>query len=185
MPMIRVARPARLILALTLFAGVSLVGGPTAAAAGLGTNYAYDDPFVSNRTQWFRADRFGMFIHFGVYSHLQGLYTRPDGTVCRDAEWIMRNCNIPMSQYESFARQFNPSAFNANAIVSLAKDAGQRYIVQTAKHHDGYAMWPTKVNSWNLRDHSSFSPNRDILAEMKAAADAQGPCCGSTANGPR
>jgi alpha-L-fucosidase len=135
--MIRVALPVRLLLALMLFVGVGLVGGPSATAAGLGTNYAYDDPFASSRTQWFRDDRFGMFIHFGVYSHLQGQYTRADGTVCRDAEWIKRNCAIPMSQYEGFASQFNPSAFNATSIVSLAKAAGQRYIVQTSKHHDG------------------------------------------------
>ncbi len=58
--------------------------------------------------------------------------------------------------------------------MNLAKAAGQRYIVQTAKHHEGYAMWPTKANTWNLRDHSSFSKERDILAEMKAAADTAG-----------
>jgi len=144
------------------------------AAAGPGTNYAYDDPFTSARTQWFRDDRFGMFIHFGAYSRLEGQYKRQDGTVCRNAEWIKRGCDIPMAEYEQIAGQFNPSSFDANAIVKLARDAGQRYIVQTAKHHEGYAMWPTKVNTWNLRDHSSFARSRDILAEMKAAADAQG-----------
>jgi alpha-L-fucosidase len=174
MLMIRVARSLRLVLVAALVMGAALVAGPGVASAAPGTNYAVDDPFVAARTQWFRTDRFGMFIHFGVYSHLEGQYTRPDGTVCRDAEWIKRSCNIPMAQYENFARQFNPAAFNANTIVSLAKAAGQRYIVQTSKHHDGYAMWPTKVNSWNLRNHSSFNANRDILAEMKAAADAQG-----------
>ncbi|TMM33729.1 MAG: alpha-L-fucosidase [Actinobacteria bacterium] len=145
-----------------------------AAAAGPGTNYAIDDQFTSSRTSWWRSARFGMFIHFGAYSQLGGVYTRSDGTVCRSAEWIKRQCDIPMAQYEQFAAQFNPASFNATAIVNLAKAAGQRYIVQTAKHHEGYAMWPTKVNTWNLRDHSSFSKSRDILAEMKAAADAAG-----------
>ena len=145
-----------------------------AAAAAPGTNYAVDDQFTSSRTSWWRSARFGMFIHFGTYSQLEGVYTRSDGTVCRSAEWIKRNCNIPMTQYEQFAAQFNPASFNATQIVNLAKVAGQRYIVQTAKHHEGYAMWPTKANTWNLRDHSSFSKERDILAEMKAAADTAG-----------
>jgi alpha-L-fucosidase len=152
------------------------VHAPRAAAvtAGPGTNHATDDPFVAARTAWWRNAGFGMFIHFGAYSQLEGEYTRPDGTVCRDAEWIKRGCAIPMAEYESVAARFNPADFDADAIVSLARAAGQKYIVQTAKHHEGYAMWPTRVNTWNLRDHSSFDRNRDILAEMKAAADRQG-----------
>ncbi|AZM48739.1 alpha-L-fucosidase [Streptomyces sp. WAC 06738] len=143
-------------------------------AAGPGTDYAVDDPFTSDRTSWFRQDRFGMFIHFGAYSNLEGEYTRPDGTVCRNAEWIKRECNIPTEAYEKQAATFDPADFDAEAVVSAAKDAGMRYIVITSKHHDGYAMWPTKVNSWNLRDHSAFDKRRDIMAELKQAADAAG-----------
>jgi alpha-L-fucosidase len=159
-----------------LVVGAAFVVMPDAGAAvgRAGANYAYDDPFSSSRTSWWRSARFGMFIHFGAYSQLEGVYRRPDGTTCRGAEWIKRSCTIPMAEYEKIAATFNPSGFNADAVVSLAKAAGQRYIVQTAKHHEGYAMWPTKVNTWNLRDHSSFSKSRDILAEMKAAADRQG-----------
>ncbi|WP_107058596.1 alpha-L-fucosidase [Streptomyces rimosus] len=149
-------------------------GAAAAAEPGPGTNYAIDDPFTSDRTSWFRADRFGMFIHFGAYSNLEGEYTRPNGTVCRNAEWIMRECAIPKGEYEKQAATFNPKDFDAKAIVAAAKSAGQKYIVITAKHHDGYAMWPTKQNNWNLRDHSSFDKNRDILAELKQAADAEG-----------
>ncbi|MEV0260170.1 alpha-L-fucosidase [Streptomyces sp. NPDC050617] len=143
-------------------------------AAGPGTNFAVDDPFTSDRTSWWRQDRFGMFIHFGAYSNLEGEYRRPDGTVCRDAEWIKRQCSIPMSAYEKQASTFDPAGFDAKAIVKAAKDAGQRYIVITAKHHEGYAMWPTKVNTWNLRDHSAFDKRRDILRELKTAADRAG-----------
>ncbi|MEU9112884.1 alpha-L-fucosidase [Streptomyces sp. NPDC048483] len=153
------------------------LGQPVAAAtppSGPGTNHATDDPFTSSRTSWWRQDRFGMFIHFGAYSNLEGEYTRPDGTVCRNAEWIKRECKIPDEVYEKQAAGFNPAEFDAKAIVQAAKDAGQRYIVITAKHHDGYAMWPTRQNTWNLRDHSSFDPHRDILAELKKAADAAG-----------
>ncbi|MEU7181990.1 MULTISPECIES: alpha-L-fucosidase [Streptomyces] len=175
-------RPPRLLGVLGLLSALLLTtGGPAAAAkpaprpaTGPGTNHATDDPFTADRTSWWRQDRFGMFIHFGAYSNLEGEYTRPDGTVCRDAEWIKRECKIPNDAYEKQAATFNPADFDAKAIVRAAKDAGQRYIVITSKHHDGYAMWPTKQNSWNLRDHSAFDPHRDILAELKRAADAAG-----------
>ncbi|MEU6994525.1 alpha-L-fucosidase [Streptomyces sp. NPDC046465] len=144
------------------------------ATADPGTDHAVDDPFTADRTNWFRQDRFGMFIHFGAYSNLEGEYKRPDGSVCRDAEWIKRQCDIPMAAYEKQAQNFNPADFDAKAVVKAAKDAGMRYIVITSKHHEGYAMWPTKVNDWNLRDHSSFDKNRDILAELKKAADDAG-----------
>ncbi|MFI9256275.1 alpha-L-fucosidase [Streptomyces sioyaensis] len=162
--------------ALLLTAGgtVAAAQPPPRPAAGPGTNHATDDPFTAPRTAWWRQGRFGLFLHFGAYSNLEGEYTRPDGTVCRNAEWIKRECRIPDEAYERQAATFNPSAFDAEAIVRAAKDAGQRYIVITAKHHDGYAMWPTKQNTWNLRDHSAFDPHRDILAELKKAADAAG-----------
>lgn len=143
-------------------------------AGGPGTDHASDDPFTADRTSWFRQDRFGMFIHFGAYSNLEGEYERPDGTVCRNAEWIKRECDIPNDAYEKQAATFNPAEFDAKAVVAAAKDAGMRYIVITSKHHDGYAMWPTKVNDWNLRDHSSFDKKRDILAELKKASDDAG-----------
>ena len=151
-------------------------GGPPAAAHASrpGTNYAQDDPFSAQRTQWWRDGRFGMFIHFGVYSHLAGEYRRADGSVCRDAEWIKRQCGIPPAEYKQLAAQFNPADFDADAIARTAKEAGQKYIVITAKHHDGYALWPTKVNRWNLRDHSSFDRKRDIFAELKAATKRHG-----------
>jgi alpha-L-fucosidase len=165
-------RAAAVSLALLL----SLLPAPVnaAAAPGPGTNYAVDDPFTSPRMAWWRDATFGMFIHFGAYSYWGGEYRKPDGTVCQDAEWIVNRCRIPWPEYEAAARRFNPSKFDGNAIAKLAKDAGQKYIVITAKHHDGYAMWPTKANPWNLRDHSSFDRNRDILAELKRGADAQG-----------
>ncbi|QEU90886.1 alpha-L-fucosidase [Streptomyces kanamyceticus] len=147
---------------------------PAPVKTGPGTDHAADDPFTADRTNWFRQDRFGMFIHFGAYSNLEGEYKRPDGSVCRDAEWIKRQCDIPMDAYEKQAQGFNPADFDAKAVVKAAKDAGMKYIVITSKHHEGYAMWPTKVNDWNLRDHSSFDKNRDILAELKKASDDAG-----------
>jgi alpha-L-fucosidase len=161
-------------LATVAVLSLGLLSAPASAAPG--DNYAVDDPFTSQRTQWWRDSAFGMFIHFGTYAQWGGEYKKPDGSVCRNgnAEWILERCKIPMNQYEASAKKFNPASFDAAAIVKLAKDAGQKYIVITSKHHDGYAMWPTKVNKWNLRDHSSFDKNRDILAELKAEGDKQG-----------
>jgi alpha-L-fucosidase len=169
------ARTVLTLLTVPLVLGsISPAAAQPVAASGPGTNYSTDDPFTSARTEWWRAARFGMFIHFGVYSHLAGEYTRPDGTVCRDAEWIQRNCQIPKANYEQIATRFNPASFDAEAIAQAAQDAGQKYVVITSKHHDGYAMWPTAVNGWNLRNHSSFSPSRDIMAELKAATARRG-----------
>jgi alpha-L-fucosidase len=167
--------PTLVAAAATILAAVSpLPAHAQPRAAGPGTNYAVDDPFTAARTAWWRDAKFGMFVHFGDYSAWGGEYTRPDGTVCRDAEWIQNRCSIPWPEYEAAAARFNPAAFDANAIVDLAKRTGQKYLVITSKHHDGYAMWPTRVNTWNLRDHSAFDRSRDILAELKQAADTAG-----------
>ncbi len=160
----------RILLAVLLLLALT----PSPAVAAPGDNFAIDDPFSSARTEWWRDSRFGMFIHFGAYSNLEGEYTRPDGTLCRDAEWIQLKCKIAWPAYEQMARGFNPSSFDAAAIVRTAKEAGQKYLVITAKHHDGYAMWPTRQNSWSLRDHSAFNRNRDILAELAAESKRQG-----------
>ncbi|MEV6522882.1 alpha-L-fucosidase [Longispora sp. NPDC051575] len=159
-----------LLSALSLSLTLLVAGAPAHAAPG--DNHAPDDPFSSARTQWWRTDHFGMFIHFGLYSAYRGEYTRSNGTVCRDAEWIRRTCAIPWNEYEAKAATFNPTGFDANAVVSAAKNGGQKYIVITAKHHDGFAMWPTAVNDWNIHDRSPFQ--RDILAELATAARAQG-----------
>ncbi|AUI61921.1 alpha-L-fucosidase [Amycolatopsis sp. BJA-103] len=166
-------KPLRALAALVIATTALGVSPAVTQAAPLPSDHSYDDPFTADRTRWWRDDRFGQFIHFGAYSQLQGKYQRPDGSVCQDAEWIQRNCQIPRAEYEQMAAKFNPSGFDANAIAQTAKDAGQKYVVITSKHHEGYAMWPTKVNKFNLRDHSSFDKKRDILAELKRATAAR------------
>ena len=94
-----------------------LVAHNASAAVGPGTNYAVDDPFTSARTAWWRDGKFGMFIHFGDYTAWGGEYRKPDGTICKDAEWIKLNCSIPWDQYEAGAAKWNPSKFDATAIV--------------------------------------------------------------------
>lgn len=76
----------------------ALLSPAPVVAPGPGTNYAVDDAFTSARTAWWRDAKFGMFIHFGDYSGWGGEYRRPDGTVCRDAEWIRLRCEIPLPE---------------------------------------------------------------------------------------
>lgn len=94
--------------------------------------------------EWWREARFGMFIHWGVYAIPGGVYKveeqRLGGT-----EWIMNQMKISVNEYMQFAKQFNPVKFDANAWVKIAKEAGMKYIVFTAKHHDGFTMFKTQL----------------------------------------
>ena len=122
------------------------------------------------RMAWWREAKFGMFIHWGVYSVPAGIYH--DKAVPGIGEWIMNKGKIPMAEYQAFAREFNPVKFDAATFVKTAKDAGMRYMVITAKHHDGFAMFRTAASPWNIVDATPFK--RDPLKELAAACRAQG-----------
>jgi alpha-L-fucosidase len=115
------------------------------------------------RMAWFREARFGMFIHWGVYSVPAGEWKDKTGY----GEWFLEETHIPVSQYEKFADQFNPVKFDAKAWVKAAKDAGMKYIVITSKHHDGFAMYHSLVSKYNIYDATPF--HRDPLKELAAA----------------
>ncbi|HUB26326.1 MAG TPA: alpha-L-fucosidase, partial [Tepidisphaeraceae bacterium] len=102
------------------------------------------------RMAWWRAARFGMFIHWGIYSVPAGTYhgQRIGGI----GEWIMNNASIPVSEYAGYANQFTADKFDADAWVKLARDAGMNYIVITSKHHDGFAMFHSQVDGYNVYD---------------------------------
>ena len=122
------------------------------------------------RMAWWRDARFGMFIHWGVYSVPAGTY---DGQKIKGlGEWIMCEGKIPMSDYQKFAGQFNPTNYNADEWVKLAKEAGMKYIVITAKHHDGFANFATKADKWNIMDASPY--HQDILKPLAAACRKYG-----------
>ena len=122
-----------------------------------------------SRMKWWREAKFGMFIHWGVYSVPAGYYKgKPVGGI---GEWIMCNGKIPMSEYQKYAKEFNPVKFNANEWVSIAKNAGMKYIVITSKHHDGFAMFDSKASDWNIVKASHF--HRDPLKELAAACRKQ------------
>src|SRR5689334_8791253 len=109
---------ARCLLALLTVIGVGAAAAVPAGAASA-TPTGADDPFTASRTAWWRDARFGMFVHFGDYTYWGGEYPQPDGTVCRDAEWIQNRCHIPWPEYEAAAAKFNPAEFDAKALVKL------------------------------------------------------------------
>ena len=119
------------------------------------------------RMEWWREAKFGMFIHWGVYSVPAGEW---DGRTDH-AEWIMESAQIPVSRYEQFAKEFNPTKFDAKAFVKTAKDAGMKYIVITSKHHDGFGMWPSAMTDWCIK---STPFQRDPLRELSDECRKQG-----------
>jgi alpha-L-fucosidase len=117
---------------------------------------------ADDRMAWWRDARFGMFVHWGLYSVLAGEW----GGRTDYAEWIRNNAKIPVGEYEKLLPRFNPTAFDADHLASLAADAGAKYLVITTKHHDGFCLFDTKQTSWGVM---STPYRRDI---MKAVADA-------------
>ena len=118
------------------------------------------------RVRWFAEDRFGMFIHWGLYSNPAGLW---QGRRMKHpyAEWLQGSEPVTRAEYRHLAAQFNPTGFDAERWVSDAKTAGMRYLVVTAKHHDGFALWPTRASKYNIMDATPF--RRDVLGELAAA----------------
>ncbi len=122
------------------------------------------------RMAWWREAKFGMFIHWGVYAQFAGSYNgqkiEPGG--CGSlGEWIMLGAKIPIAEYMQGAARFNPEQFDADAWVAIARAAGMKYMVITAKHHDGFAMYHTAVSRFNIKDATPFK--RDPIAELAAA----------------
>ena len=116
-----------------------------------------------------REARFGMFIHWGVYSTPAGFYEGK--SVPGYGEWIMNKGNIPIDKYKAFAKDFNPIKYDADAWVRLAKAAGMKYIVITAKHHDGFAMFPSSASDWNIK----LTPyGKDVLQPLAEACRKHG-----------
>lgn len=116
--------------------------------------------------EWFQDAKYGMFIHWGVYSTLAG------GGDYGIAEWIMNQKQLPIAQYENLATFFNPISFNPADWVSVAKAAGMKYITITSKHHDGFAMFDSEVSDWDIVDRSPYG--KDILKMLKEECDRQG-----------
>lgn len=120
--------------------------------------------------QWFKQAKYGMMIHWGLYSILGGEYKgRPSNAY---AEWIQSCFAIPNAEYAKLANVFNPIFFNAEEYVKLAKECGMQYLVFTSKHHDGFAMFDSKVDSFNIKQATPFG--RDVTAELAEACYKHG-----------
>ncbi len=122
------------------------------------------------RMKWWREARFGMFIHWGLYSVPAGVWQGKESK--HIGEWLMLDDKIPVADYTALTSQFNPTNFNADTIVRTAKEAGMNYIVITAKHHEGFAMFHSKASAYNIYDATPFK--RDPLAELAEACRKQG-----------
>ncbi len=110
--------------------------------------------------QWFQEAKFGLFIHWGVYSQLG------------DGEWVMNNQNISIDEYEKLPSFFNPIAFNAHQWVKMAKDAGMKYITITSRHHDGFSMFDSKVTDYTIVKKTPYK--KDVLKALAEACKKEG-----------
>ncbi|MDP2037835.1 MAG: alpha-L-fucosidase [Ignavibacteria bacterium] len=120
-----------------------------------------------DRMEWWREARFGMFIHWGLYAVPAGEW----GGKTEYGEWIRTSAEIPLNEYDKLLKQFNPVKFDAEAWVEMAKDAGMKYIVITSKHHDGFALFDSKVSDFDVM---ATPFKRDILKELADACRKHG-----------
>lgn len=121
--------------------------------------------------KWYKDAKFGAFIHFGVYSKFAGIY-EGRGAKHHYAEWIQVSAKIPAKEYRELSKGFNPADFDAEEWVQIFKDAGMRYVVITAKHHDGFALFKSNYSSYNIVDGTPFK--RDIIKELSDACQKHG-----------
>lgn len=125
---------------------------------------------MNENMKWFKEAKYGMMIHWGLYSLLAGEY---DGRSSSNyAEWIQSKLQIPNAEYEKLTEAFNPIYFDADKIVNLAKNVGMSYLVVTTKHHDGFAMYKSEVDKYNIVDSTPF--HRDIIKELADACKKAG-----------
>ncbi|WOH39481.1 alpha-L-fucosidase [Thalassotalea fonticola] len=117
-----------------------------------------------------QAMRFGLFIHFGAYANLAGVWQGKQ--IEKLGEQIQRHADISQQDYQKVVQQFNPSNFDADAVVKLAKQAGMRYIVLTTKHHDGFAMFESKHTDFDIVDYTLYK--KDLLKQLSEATKRHG-----------
>lgn len=123
----------------------------------------------NSNADWWRDAKFGLFIHWGVYSVPAGVWkgTHTPG----NGEWIMYRLQIPVAEYKAFAQGFTAAKYDPAAWARLAREAGARYVVITSKHHDGFALFDTKVSDWNAKNSPA---GRDLIAPLENAVRQEG-----------
>lgn len=120
---------------------------------------------VSNKMEWFNEAKYGLFIHWGLYAVPAGEWNSKKDY----GEWIQYSANIPGKEYEKFAKSFNPVKFDAKEWVTMAKQAGMKYIVITTKHHEGFCMYDSKLTTYDIIDATPYGkdPMKELAAECK------------------
>lgn len=149
-----------------LFVFCFLVACFTSAAQGM--EEMWDSTASKNEhpnIQWFKEAKFGLFIHWGLYSRLAGTWNGKN--YYGSGEWIMNQAKIPVKEYRKVAAGFNPVQFNADEWAQLAADAGVKYMVITAKHHEGFSMFDSKVTDFDIVDATPYKKD-----PMKALSEA-------------
>lgn len=148
------------------------IGGAAAfaAAGALGADAA-ESPLLAQTKKWFKESQFGMMAHWGLYTLLGGEWKGRPG-VHPYGEWIMHGNKIPLKAYAALAKAFNPVLFDPMEWMKRARDAGMKYFVITSKHHDGFAMYRSRVSKYNVVDATPFG--RDPLEEIAEACRATG-----------
>ncbi|MFZ2340537.1 MAG: alpha-L-fucosidase [Bacteroidales bacterium] len=131
-----------------------------ATLAAAGQNTYTPTPENLKAREWFQDAKFGMFIHWGVYS------------ILGDGEWVMNNQKIEKQTYQKLPAFFNPIGYNPAEWVALAKAAGMKYITITSKHHDGFAMWDSKLTDWDIVDRTPYG--KDIIKMLADECRKQG-----------
>ncbi|MBT5187006.1 MAG: alpha-L-fucosidase [Kordiimonadaceae bacterium] len=138
-----------------------------------GNQYALSQANTNERAEWFTDDRFGMFIHWGVYSGAEGFWKGEKLRHGNDySEWLQYRNRIDGDEYLTLLDKFDWDAIDPEEWVILAKKAGMKYVTFTAKHHDGFALWDSKVRNYDIGNKSG--PKRDILKELAAACKKHG-----------
>lgn len=121
------------------------------------------------RMAWFREAKFGMFIHWGLYSQPAGVWNGKN--VPGAAEWILNTAQIKVADYEPLIKQFNPVKYDPKKWVQIAKNAGMKYIVITSKHHEGWGLWDSKQTDWDI---AGTPYKKDLLKPLAQACKEAG-----------
>lgn len=173
---------ARLLAFLIALAAVFPLSAQTLSNGAADTGDAFDGQrltsaespeAVAKRLVWWTDARFGMFIHWGLYSQWGCHYPSTNGTLLNGtSEHMMQHLQIPLAQYAKIADVFDPTNFNANEWIAIAKNAGMKYIVITAKHHDGFAMFNSPSSDYNIVKRTPWK--RDPVKELADACRKAG-----------
>lgn len=145
-----------------------MLWSPTGPAGADDTGTWEYTPHASNleAREWFQDARFGIFIHWGVYSVLGG------GGEHGIGEWVMQRKQIPIEKYERLTEFFNPVEFDADEWVLAFKSAGAKYVTITTKHHDGFAMYDSAFSTYDIVDRTPYG--KDVIGLLKEACDRHG-----------